>query len=157
MKKIFKIQVLGLTLMLLVFGCNSTVYEIEEIEEKVEISTTPADTNILAQNNNEIKEDLKSESKIPDNKFTDKQVVARIYSVQIGAFLNEDNASNFTQSAKKQIDQSVYYKKYDGLYKVRFGSYNSVSEAINILEKLKNMGYSDSFVVELTYVQSQEK
>lgn len=155
MKKIIKIQVLVLPLLSFLWGCNSTIYDIEEIEEKVEIST--ADTNNLAQNNNEIKEDLKSETKIPDNKFTDKQVVARIYSVQIGAFMNEDNASSFTDKAKNQIDQSVYYRKYENLYKVRYGSYNSITDAVDMLDKLKKMGYTDSFVVELTYVQSQEK
>ncbi len=146
---------LVLPVVILFWGCNSTIYDIEEIEEKVEVTSTQ-DTSLYSQNN-EIKEDLKTDTKILENKFTDKQVVAHVYAVQIGAFLDENNASAFTNVAKKEIDQSVYYKSYGGLFKVRIGSYSNLSEAIKLLDKLKNSGYSDSFIVELTYIQTKDE
>jgi len=156
---LIKMGLLLLPAFLLIWGCNSTIYDIEEIEEKVEVSTySKPDSSFMTENtNDEIKQDLKQDNKILDNKFTDKQVVARVFAIQIGAFLNEDNASNFTDEAKELIDQTVYYKIYDDLYKVRIGNFNNMNEAAEIMEKLRNLGYLDSFMVELTYVQTQEK
>jgi cell division septation protein DedD len=154
MNCIFKRIGLIFPLFLILWGCNSTVYDIEEIEEKVDV--VKPDTNSVTSND-EIKQDLKSDSKIPENKFTDKQVISREYAIQIGAFEKENNAFSFTEKAKNIIQQSVYYKKYEGLYKVRIGNFNNVDDAAGFLEKIKNLGYSDSFVVELTYIQNQDK
>ena len=154
-----KTGLLVLLVIFMIWGCNSTIYDIEEIEEKIEVRNYSfPDSSLISENaNDEIKQDLKQDNKILENKFTDKQVVARVFAIQIGAFLNEDNAVNFTDEAKGLIDQAVYYKIYEGMYKVRIGNFINMNDAAAFLEKLKNLGYSDSFMVELTYIQAQEK
>jgi len=158
MKINFKKLICVLPALFLLWGCNSTTYDIVEIEEKVDISkTNTQDTSLFSQNNNEIKEDLNIDSKKPENKLDDKQVVSREYAIQIGAFINEGNASSFTEYAKHVIDQSVYYKKYEEMFKVRTGNFNDMQDALNYLQKIRNLGYSDSFLVVLTYFQAQDK
>ncbi len=142
-------RISGLILLLAVYaGCNSTGYTIVEIEEPVEIKT-------------ELKQpvsDLKVDTKPTETKFTDKQMVSRTYSIQLGAFTMEDNARKFTNGAKNSISShDIYYKDIDGLYKVRLGSFSSITDAAAILENLKQAGFGDSFVVELTYFKSENK
>jgi cell division protein FtsN len=55
------------------------------------------------------------------------------------------------------INQEIYYKNVGGLYKVRVGSFNVLSDAVSLLEQMKSLGFNDSFVVELTYLQTIEK
>jgi len=153
MKTIRLSAALAVFMLLNLWGCESTLYVIEEVEEVVpdEIKS-PSDSAITANiDTSEIKEDLKS-----DNKYKDKDVVSREYAIQIGAFSNESNAINFYNKAKIMIREDVYYKYVQGLYKVRLGNFTTKADALSMLEKIIANGFADSFVVELTYVKVPE-
>lgn len=138
-------------LLFLYMGCNSSIYEIVEVEEPVEIKEEikppVADTQ----------EEIKEEPKLPDNKFPDREVVSKNYVVQIGAFSEEINADKYTKKAKMTYPgEEIYYKDIDGLFKVRLGNFDSKTDAIRMMEKLKSTGFTDSFVVELTYMKIEK-
>lgn len=146
----FKITLLPvfIVLFLVYSGCNSAIYEIVEVEEPVEIKeeVKPPVT--------EIKEDPKPQ----DNKFSEKQVVSRMYVIQIGAFNNEANAEKYSNNAKTKLaGHDITLKNIDGLYKIRLGNFNNKEEAINYLNTAKDAGFTDSFVVELTYLKQENK
>lgn len=131
-------------------GCNSSIYEIVEVEETVEIKEDLKSP----EPDTEIKEDTKP----PESKISESQVVSRNYVVQIGAFSDEINAGKFTSTAKKNLaGEEIYYKDIDGLFKVRLGNFSSKTDAIAKMQKLKELGYTDSFVVELTYMKIENK
>jgi len=129
-------------------GCNSSIYEIVEVEETVEVKE-------------ELKlpeADIKEDTKPPEGKINESQVVSRNYVVQIGAFSDELNAEKFTTTAKENLGgEEIYYKDIDGLFKVRLGNFSSRTDAIAKMQKLKESGYTDSFVVELTYMKIENK
>jgi cell division protein FtsN len=147
-----KNKILGFTVCFVLFlgysGCNSAIYEIVEVEEPIEIKEE------VKSPVSEIKEDPKP----IENKFSEKQVVSRSYVIQIGAFNDAVNAEKFSNTARTKLtDQDITLKNIDGLYKIRLGSFNNKDEAIRYLDVAKNMGFSDSFVVELTYVKQENK
>lgn len=134
-----------IALFALYTGCNSAIYEIVEVEEPVEEIKEEVKPPVT-----EIKEDTKP----TENKFSEKQVVSRNYVIQIGAFNDQNNADIFTISAKRKMSgEDIVVKNIDGLYKIRLGNFNSKEDAINFLNKTKEAGFSDSFVVELTYIK----
>ncbi|MBZ0202541.1 MAG: SPOR domain-containing protein [Ignavibacteria bacterium] len=148
MKNILKRFALLGVAILVYSGCNSPTYEIIEVEEPVEIKeeTKPPVT--------EIKEDIKP----PENKFNEKTVISRNYVIQIGAFNDEENATKFTRNAKERIGgDDVTFKETDGLYKVRLGTFAVKSEALELLMKIKELGFTDSFLVEITYLKQENK
>lgn len=147
MKKIYWFFSIHYT-FLVYSGCNSAIYEIVEVEEPVEIKeeVKPPVT--------EIKEDTKP----PENKFSEKQVVSRMYVIQVGAFNDEANAEKYSNNAKlKLTGHEVTLKNIDGLYKIRLGNFTSKEDAINYLKTAKDAGFTDSFVVELTYLKQENK
>ena len=148
MKKKFIGFLVFITLFLVYSGCNSAIYEIVEVEEPVEIKeeVKPPVT--------EIKEDTKP----PENKFSEKQVVSRMYVIQVGAFNDEANAEKYSNNAKlKLTGHEITLKNIDGLYKIRLGNFTSKEDAINYLKTAKDAGFTDSFVVELTYLKQENK
>lgn len=135
-------------------ACNSAIYEIVEVEEPVEIKEEPKQQNPVS----DIKEDTKTSEKPSENKFSEKSVVSRTFVIQIGAFNDEGNAEKYSNTAKSRLTGSdITVKNIDGLYKIRLGNFNNKDEAINFLQKAKDAGYGDSFVVELTYVKMEGK
>ncbi|HJY63991.1 MAG TPA: SPOR domain-containing protein [Ignavibacteria bacterium] len=158
MKLLKIISILLLPLFLFILGCNSTIYDIVEIEEPVtEPVSKTTDTNLITDNrNSEIKQDLKPESKLNETKFSDKQLVSKHYTIQIGAFLNESNAVKYLNDVKRDFSEEIYYKEFEGLYKVRIGNFKLKTEAMELIVKLQNYGFSDSFIVELKYYQEQD-
>lgn len=136
-------------LFLFYTGCNSSIYEIVEVEEPIEEIKEEVKPPVT-----EIKEDTKP----PENKFSEKNVVSRTYVVQIGAFTDEENAERYSGSAKNKISgYDITVKNIEGLYKIRLGSFTTKEEAISILNMAKNAGFGDSFVVELTYIKQENK
>ncbi len=130
-------------------GCNSPIYEIVEVEEPIEEIKEEVKPPVT-----EIKEDTKP----PENKFSEKNVVSRTYVVQIGAFTDEVNAERYSGTAKNKLSgYDITVKNIEGLYKIRLGSFQTKEEALNILNTAKNAGFSDSFVVELTYIKQENK
>ena len=152
----FRISAFALFIVLFIAftGCNSTIYEIIEVEEPVEIKEE------VKAPVSEIKEDPapSGENKPTENKFSEKQVVSRSYVIQIGAFNDETNAEKFSNSARATLSsQDITLKNIEGLYKIRLGGFNSKEEAIEYLNITKDAGFSDSFVVELTYLKQENK
>lgn len=162
-KTIYKLIILTVLCVFLYSGCNSAIYEIIEVEEPVEEiaeekTTSEEITAVTEETKEEPKDEIKLESSITDNKFTDKQQIAKTYAIQLGAFNGEENASRLTINAAKRLSEyQVYYKDIEGLYKVRFGNYNNLDEAKILLEEIRQRGFKDSFIVELTYYKVDNK
>ncbi|MEO8514647.1 MAG: SPOR domain-containing protein [Ignavibacteria bacterium] len=151
-------------LMLLTYaGCNSPIYEIVEVEEPVEIKeekkspVSEIKEDPLTQDKENLNNQEKTENKSEDSKFSEKDVVSRTYVIQIGAFNRERNAQRYYNSALVRLpSENIILKNIDGTYKLRLGNFNDKQEAINYLDKIKAAGYSDCFVLELTYVKTQK-
>lgn len=135
-------------------GCNSTIYEIIEVEEVVEDKVEP---KTEAPPVTEVPE-IKEETKPSENKFVEKNVVSRSYVIQIGAYNDEMNAERFMNSAKKKlVNEELVLKNVDGLHKIRLGNFATKDEAINYLSNILSAGFRDCFVVELTYIKQENK
>jgi cell division protein FtsN len=148
-------NILLLFLLVLFSACNNTLYEIEEVEEVVDIKEEVKSPTA----NTDLKEEVKPppEDRTDEPKSGDKEIVSKTYIIQIGAFNVEENAAKFTTNAKSRLsDSNIYYKNINGLYKVRLGNFVSKQEAISFLEKIQGSGFNDSFVVELTYVKTEK-
>ena len=69
------------------------------------------------------------------------------YSVQAGAFRNFYNAERFTGKIRSYAD-AFCFKDEDGLFKVRFGNFNSRRKAVEKAARLKSLGIiSDFFII----------
>lgn len=155
MKTIFKIFLITL-LLALYAGCNSATYEIVEVEEVVDIKTEKTQASDIKEEPT-VTDNNTNENKVTDNKFTDKQVTSKFFAIQIGAFNKENNASSFTDKAKNSLSgQDISYKNVEGMYKVRLGSFTNVGEASDILKFVQEKGFTDSFIVELTYYKMEK-
>lgn len=160
--------VLVIMMPLVYTGCNSTMYEIIEVEEPVEIKEEPpvtqnteikeeTATNTTETANNDLTRNNENQEQKSDTKFSDKQLVSRTFAIQIGAFNSERNAAGFTKDSKNALnDTEIYYKNIDGQYKVRFGTFNEINEALIKLENVKSNGFQDAFLVELTYYKAEK-
>ena len=150
--------VLFIVLFIAFTGCNSTIYEIIEVEEPVEIKEEVKSPVSEIKEDPAPNENKLDENKPTENKFSEKQVVSRSYVIQIGAFNDEANAEKFSNSARATLSsQDITLKNIEGLYKIRLGGFNSKEEAIEYLNTAKDAGFSDSFVVELTYLKQENK
>ena len=148
-KKIFIITVFVSGLIF--GGCNSPIYEIVEVEEPIEIKEEPKQESPPLS-------DIKEDTKPSENKFSEKNVISKSYIIQIGAFNDEKNADRYYNKAKQSFDgMDLTVKNIEGLYKIRLSGFSSRDEAISFLQKTRDAGFSDSFVVELTLIQSENK
>lgn len=135
-------------------GCNSSIYEIIEVEETVEVKEEPKQEAPPVTDIPEIKE----ETKPSENKFVEKNVVSRTYVIQIGAYLDVVNAERFMRSAQKKLTkEELVLKNVDGLHKIRLGNFSTKEDAINYLYNILSAGFRDCFVVELTYIKQETK
>lgn len=135
-------------------GCNSSIYEIIEVEETVEVKEEPKQEAPPVTDIPEIKE----ETKPSENKFVEKNVVSRTYVIQIGAYLDVVNAERFMRSAQKKLTkEELVLKNVDGLHKIRLGNFSTKEDAINYLNNILSAGFRDCFVVELTYIKQETK
>ncbi|MFA5405204.1 MAG: SPOR domain-containing protein [Ignavibacteria bacterium] len=68
-------------------------------------------------------------------------------SVQIGAFVNKNNADYFTSEAKGRLNVDVYNKLTpEGVYRILIGEYNDIESAREMMQKAKSSGYEDAFI-----------
>jgi cell division protein FtsN len=75
-----------------------------------------------------------------------KYKISPLY-IQIGAFVNRANAENFANSAREQLKMQVSLKlTQEGVFRVTVGEFNDVEKAKELLEYVKQHGYSDAFV-----------
>lgn len=69
------------------------------------------------------------------------------YTIQVGAFANINNAVRLEHKLNKKGLEAYYFKHKSGLYKVRFGNFNSKINALNTAKKLKNKGIINSYYI----------
>jgi len=121
-------------------SCNSAPSDLDERKEndvpKTEIK--PEIKQEIQQQKPEIKQDVNKET-----------MPLRQYAVQIGAFISESNAGNFAQNAENTMNSDVNYVLADGMYKVRIGSFSSLTDAFRVLAQTQAFGYKDSFITEI--------
>ena len=70
---------------------------------------------------------------------------ARNYSVQVGAFRNQNYARTF-QDDLMEMDFPARVERGEGFYRVRVGSYRDLDEAIRMEQRLKRAGYQTIIV-----------
>lgn len=121
-------------------GCNSKGYEIEEVEDYTDTSSSAK---------NEIKQNIENQQNEIKDTLTARTQVTITYTIQIGAFQNESNASLFTRNAKSELPYDIDYKLIQGLYKVRLGNYVKLDETYNVLTRVREAGFEDAFVIEI--------
>lgn len=69
------------------------------------------------------------------------------YYVQIGAFVNKDNADAFSNKARDILKTSVEIQTtYEGLIRIVVGEYKEIQDAIDMLKYIKSNGYSNAFI-----------
>ena len=69
------------------------------------------------------------------------------YTVQVGAFKEEQNSINFANKLNKAGVDAYHFLDTDGLFKVRFGSFDSRNKALSAAESLHKKGLIEEFWV----------
>ena len=69
------------------------------------------------------------------------------YSIQVGAFVNPENAVRLTESLEAQGLNAYYFLHKEGFYKVRFGDFSTREEARDRAEKLVAAGLIDVYYI----------
>ncbi len=72
----------------------------------------------------------------------------KVYRVQFFATQYPDEASKVSESVKNQLSENTYIDYKAPYYWVRVGDCVSKEEAELLLEKMRNLGYQESWVVE---------
>jgi cell division septation protein DedD len=117
-------------------GCSSGAYDLDEVTVHYTEKTIVADTiKVVTENTEEIKEEITG----PPNSFS--------FVVQIGAFINQSYFEKFYKRAKSILGGGVYYELKNNLYKIRLGKYNNRAEAMQLVNRVKSLGYFDAFIV----------
>lgn len=119
---------LFLLTVIYVTGCSSGPYELEETTVEYEEKTIVADT-------------IKTVSEIKE------ETSAFEFIVQIGAFINRSYFENFYGRARSELGNEVYYDFKNNLYRIKLGKFRSKSDALQLLERVKSMGYNDAFIL----------
>lgn len=148
MKNIFYAAVLSFFLILSYSGCDATIYEIVEVEE----DETPLDKMEIIT---EKKEEKTETEIIPDKTSTVTETTIKTeipveFTIQIGAFQYENNASRFMGKAQYKLND-VNIKVINSLYKIRTGKYNNRLDAMKMLDEIKAMGYQDAFIIQSNF------
>jgi len=115
-------------------GCSSGAYDLDEITVHYKEKTIVADT-IKVVTENGIKEEITG----PPNSYS--------FIVQIGAFINQSYFDRFYKRAKSVLGEGVYYEVKNNLYKIRLGKFNNRAEAMQLVNRVKSLGYFDAFII----------
>lgn len=115
-------------------SCSSGAYDLDEVTVHYKEKTIVADT-IKVVTENGIKEDINR----PPYSFS--------YIVQIGAFINQSYFDRFYKRAKSILGNGVYYEIKNNLYKIRLGKFNNRAEAMQLVNRVKSLGYFDAFII----------
>jgi cell division septation protein DedD len=171
MKKFVVLKTILLLISFFVlYGCGSSEGDLEGVE-KEDIAASPKETagdvkSVKTDNKSEYRDSGNPEETVIINleirdsgslktnktsKTSEKISLSKSYSVQIGAFNEEEYISNFVENAKEILKiKDIDYKKVDGMYKIRIGSFSSLEDAAVVLNKIFDRGFTDTFVVETT-------
>jgi hypothetical protein len=146
MKKTFLTTAILFFSLWLFGSCNSTSYELEEVEitsDSIPISYKPSD---IKQEIEQPKDEIKN-----DPNITQKNTIST-YTVQIGAFQFEKYAFPFLENAKINLQADIIYIYIDGLFKIRINTvFKNKGDALQLLYKVRDAGYEDSFVIETKF------
>ena len=127
----------------IIIGCSSGEYDIEEYEVNYTEKSLKIDTiKKIVQDEDKIKDDKTDDDKIKNDKKD-----SYTYIIQIGAFIVKSNFDRFYENAKQTIGPDIYFDLQSNLYKIRLGNYTNRAEAILMLDKVKSLGYTDAFIV----------
>lgn len=77
----------------------------------------------------------------------EKKVTRMGYTIQVGAFSRAENAARLVNSLNSDNLDAYYFRYEQGLYKVRFGSFESREFACREAEILRAMGVIDEFYI----------
>lgn len=69
------------------------------------------------------------------------------YAIQVGAFLEVDNAARLTRKLEDQGIDAFYFHHASGFYKVRFGNFASLAGATDEARRLKGLGIIEVFFI----------
>jgi hypothetical protein len=69
------------------------------------------------------------------------------YSIQVGAFSNVDNAVRLTASLEAQGVNAYYFLHKEGLYRVRFGDFQTLEQAVAHADTLVGAGIIDTYYI----------
>ena len=69
------------------------------------------------------------------------------HTIQVGAFSNMNNAVRFAEKLRTKDINAYHFRHDTGLYKVRFGNYNSRKHARNKAENLKSTGMIEDYYI----------
>jgi cell division protein FtsN len=128
----------------IIYSCGSSGYDVEEVESKPDTTKVAVPRPEILEETAQPLPEVKEEIAPPEAK------IDASYTVQLGAFNLESNALETINRAKDLFTQEVYYKLIGGLYKVRLGYFSTLPEAFTFLNKVKDAGFPDSFVTEVT-------
>jgi len=81
----------------------------------------------------------------PPQALPKKELAPMGYSIQVGAFMNVDNAIRLTESLEEQGLSAYYFLHETGLYKVRFGNFPSKGAAAAKADSLASTGFIDDY------------
>ena len=67
-------------------------------------------------------------------------------TVQIGAFVNQDNATQYVSDARERLNTMVDMNLKGGVYKITVGKFDNSERADAYLQFVKSKGYEDAFI-----------
>ena len=67
-------------------------------------------------------------------------------TVQIGAFVNQDNATQYVSDARERLNTMVDMNLKGGVYKITVGKFDNSERADAYLQFVKSNGYEDAFI-----------
>ena len=83
----------------------------------------------------------------PPGAYAKKELKRMGYTIQAGAFANVDNAARLTERLRSQGLDATYFAARTGLYKVRFGNFNTKYAAKKRARSLQAAGTIEVFYV----------
>ncbi len=128
---------------IILIGCGSVPYELDESKIKKEEKTVITDTLKTVTENREENKEIKE---IKEEKVSEK-IESFTFIVQIGAFAVPGNFERFFANAKSVMGSEVYYEMIGSLYKIRIGKFSNKAEALQLLDNVKSKGYYDAFII----------
>ncbi len=69
------------------------------------------------------------------------------FKIQVFVTGDQAKAQNIVKQLQKEFQHPVYFRKQGNVFKVFLGKFTTRDRAENILKKVKNLGYSDAWIV----------
>jgi cell wall-associated NlpC family hydrolase len=82
----------------------------------------------------------------PDETYS-KPLAPMGYTIQVGAFANINNAVRLTEKLQNRGLNAYHFLHQSGLYKVRFGNYQTKASALSRAHELQKNGIIDTFYI----------